>query len=175
MHEPAQKPPSKIYPVSRALCVGEIHSRMKGLEQIRKEFYDFVNDRDIYNKFVRHLNCSGQGRLLYKQELRWNEFRTKHLDRDYTYEELQEIFRVCEIHNVALVKDTVKVQQGHLDYSRDFEEASVNLFPYARTSPIFVWDPKGRKYLDVWFCERCREAKKNYNEKMLKQIEQRNT
>ena len=148
---------------------------MEDFKKIRRDFYNFVGDTNIYNKFVRHLNCSNQGRLLFKQEMRWNSFQDKILGREYGFDEIQEIFRVCEVHNIDLVKDTVKLKQGHLDYSREYEQASANLFPYACSSPYFVWDTKGQKAIDVWFCQKCRDAKTIFNEEKLIQVNSRKT
>ena len=148
---------------------------MEEFKKIREGFYEFLDDEQIYNKFVRHLNCSNQGKLLFKQELHWNNFKDKYLNRDYGFSEIQEIFRVCEVHNVELVKGTVELRQGHLDYTRDYEQASAKLFPYACISPFFVWDTKGQSVVDVWYCPKCRVAKASFNEQELKQVNRENT
>lgn len=133
--------------------------------EFREKFKIYLDDVDRYRKFVRLLNRGKENRLLYWQEKVMNSFCEKYTIEFPSSEHLKVIFAICELHNEPLKHGTVKVFAGHIDYSREYDNACAEKFPNSYMSEINGPKELYGKYIDINFCSACREAEKQWKQK----------
>ena len=132
-------------------------------EILRSKFSEYLNDDTRYRKFVRHINKGYQKRLLFWQEKELETFSNENSIAVPNYEELEEAFRICEIHGAELQKGKVKVFNGNIDCTREYEEACIELFPNSWLGPINGPKEKYGKNLEIWYCPLCRSAEQKWS------------
>jgi hypothetical protein len=72
----------------------------------------------------------------------------------------------CQLHHGPLVPDKVKVVYGLVLFQQDYNDSCITYFPNAKTE-VFggcVSMPKSKKTEIVFFCPKCRKAKRNWQE-----------
>lgn len=131
--------------------------------KLREEFREFVGE-DQYRKFVAVLHSSGRSkrRLLAWQEVLWGKFTSQKDIGKLPFDEIEQIFRVCEIHNCELESETLLIQYGTRNYSASYIVARDKLFPHANTQALGPCWQEERTEKVVFFCSICREAYYNW-------------
>jgi hypothetical protein len=126
--------------------------------EYRAKFKEFLGDEDRYKKFVATVNRGREGRLLFWQERAVERFCSSNVIPVSSYEDLRELFAVCELHGNKLENGTVKVFKGHVDYSQEYNKACQELFPNSYMSDINGPQEMWGKYLEIRYCQACRDA-----------------
>jgi len=148
---------------------------------LRQALASFLGD-ERYWKFVKNLNCEG---MRYWMEVAWGRFVSLHPEWAISEPELRVALRVCWMHGVELVPETVKVVKWDAEVSRHFfttggyclptvaepgEEpryivyngpASGELSPCARSTALIRWTegcPFPPRTMVVWYCSECRRV-----------------
>lgn len=113
-----------------------------------------------YRKFLRTLNGEGRwrGRFLFWQEELLEGFATGCGVGDVTFERIESLLRICELHEVDLMPDaealSVRCHGAVTDYSR----TKARLFPNIDSGPLVM----GRRFDNFrtgrWYCPACRAA-----------------
>ena len=135
--------------------------------EIRTKFKSYLGDEELFRKFVAHVNKTRKNRLLYKQELRWNDFRDKYLEREYSFDEIREIFRVCELHGIELIRGSCNAFRGEIDYSSEYESELLNSFPNTKPQQVMVPPAFEGEKIDIWYCTECIKVNKEYSENRI--------
>ncbi|MBU6952488.1 hypothetical protein [Hahella sp. HN01] len=104
--------------------------------EFRENFREFLKNDERYKKFVAIINRGRDSRLLFWQERAIEQFCEKHALEIPSFEVLQEIFSVCELHGNTLEHGKAKVFCGHIDYSPDYIKACAKLFPNSYMSSV---------------------------------------
>ncbi|MDO6526760.1 hypothetical protein Q4519_13800 [Motilimonas sp. 1_MG-2023] len=127
-------------------------------EEFRKRFYDYLGDSVRYRKFVAQLNKSTKNRLAYWQQKNVVTFSNEHGLEVPEFFELRDIFNVCEVHGDELLEGLVKVFRGHVDYSREYEQATIAYFPNSYMNEINGPTELHGKSIAIKYCPACRVA-----------------
>lgn len=134
---------------------------------LRRAFSAFLGE-ERYRKFFRQ--GLKRGKLRFWQELEWKNFTEAHPEFSIDFEELVKVLRYCVLHEEELQPDTVGVFRGCRDFTREYELALVERFPYASNDE---WSTEGMPFeggrVDVWFCPACRSAKAAWLAKRTRQ------
>src|SRR5262249_12410400 len=81
---------------------------------LRRALATFLGE-ERFAKVVRQ--AVNRGRLLYWQEQEWDRFTATHPEFAVSVQELAIALRICELHGVELLPDTVEVFRGCRDYT----------------------------------------------------------
>lgn len=158
----------------------------------RQALASFLGDEQ-YWKFVKHLNTRkppdfGQlrywpGPMRYWQEVAWGRFVSAHPEWAISEHELRVALRICWVHWVDLLPETVEVVSLDHEVLRQYfvtggyyfptvadpggvphhilyyGPAGSELAPYARSTSVVQWTegcPFPPCIMDVWYCPECR-------------------
>lgn len=123
---------------------------------LRRALAEFLGD-ERFRQFVRE--GFRRGRLRFWQEQEWGRFVAAHPEFAVGANELAAALRICHLHGLELLPDTVEVFRGNRDYADWYIKARNELFPHAATEP---WSTEGAPFEGertvVWYCPACRNA-----------------
>ena len=140
--------------------------RIMKKEEYRKLFLEYLDDEVRYGKFVAQINSRQKNRLAYWQEKEIENFSEKHSLQVLSYDELLDIFSICEVHGDELQDGVVRVFNGHIDYSPAYGESASKLFPNSYLDEINGPRELYGKDAPVRFCPSCRKARNEWIDKM---------
>ncbi|WP_041598566.1 hypothetical protein [Hahella chejuensis] len=132
--------------------------------EFRESFRKFLKNDERYKKFIAIINRGREERLLFWQEHAVEQFCDKHALDIPSFDVLQEILCVCELHGNTLEDGKVKVFCGHVDYSPDYKQACAKLFPNSYISAVNGPEEMYGEYSDIRFCKACREAEQQWRD-----------
>ena len=102
-------------------------------------------------------------RLRYWQEQQWQRFAEAHPEFAVSMAELEIILRICELHRLELQQDFEEVFHGNMDYTPEYTEACLRLFPHSETGPIPTEGlPFEGERVEVFYCPECRRAEAHW-------------
>jgi hypothetical protein len=132
---------------------------------LRRELADFLGKAD-FQTFVKQV--FRRERLVFWQEKKWGQFVAEHPEYAISFSALKVALRVCHLHGDELQPTWLNVTRDEFDYSDEYSDALVNLFPFESTGPIMIGEQQipGGKIAD-WYCPSCRIAKKDWEEKKI--------
>jgi len=124
-------------------------------KSIRLDLKSFVDDEDRYRRFVRQIRTDKKGRLKFWQEQLVNDFSNSEFGYELSYSELRDTFNICEIHDIEMMTQAVKVSIRHVDVFHEDSEKAPNLHPnYLPDLINGTQDMQGKKF-DIEFCPEC--------------------
>lgn len=130
--------------------------------EYREKFRSFLADDARYCKFVEVINRGRDARLFFWQERAIEKFCAEYSLLIPSYEELREIFDICELHGNTLEHGMVSVFHGHVDYSREYTKACQELFPNSYLSEVNGPKEMYGKNIEIRFCQACRDAENRW-------------
>lgn len=130
--------------------------------EFRRQFAAFLDDESCYKKFVSTINRGRTNRLLYWQESCLEKFCSANQIEPPCFNEISEIFRVCEIHGETLRKGTQGIFDGEIDYCPTFTKAAELLFPYTNSRLLNGKIEQYGQKVESWYCDVCVEAEKKW-------------
>ena len=123
---------------------------------LRQALAAFLGEEQ-FRKFVRQGYRSG--RLRYWQEQEWVRFTAAHPEFVVGTDELAVALRVCELHGLELLPETVELFRGNIDYAESYLDArkrhsrrGVRAGVHGGHAPF-----EGDR-AEVWYCPACRQA-----------------
>jgi hypothetical protein len=76
--------------------------------------------------------------------------------------------RICELHGLELLHDTVEVVHACADYADWYIPTRNQLFPHAASGPVYTEGaPFEEDRIGVWYCPACRQAEAAWQAKRL--------
>jgi hypothetical protein len=111
---------------------------------LRVQFRDFCG-QDEYVKWLRVLNSFGRekGRLRSWQESLWEEFLLEYPSNVLNFAEIQEAFRICDVHDRELTASSAEIRERFQEFAfalASDQGVKLERFPY----------PSGE-----WYCPTC--------------------
>jgi hypothetical protein len=124
--------------------------------EFRTRFKDYAGTA-VFSRFIKALNRPDRTyvRLRFWQEDLWQAFVTENPDCYLSYDELTEVLRICELHEVDLVPHEVPAFRGCIDYVPEYLEEKAASFPHAPMKVVMVPPDYKPPSVATWICPTC--------------------
>jgi hypothetical protein len=127
--------------------------------EFRAAFASFAGP-DRYRQFLRALNREGRwrGRLLYWQEELLARFAEAVPSAEVTFERVESLLRVCELHGAELAPDRAALSRRCRAAVTDHTRAAAERFPSTDCGPLVMGRQLDNFRRGLWYCPACRAA-----------------
>ncbi|MBA4189495.1 MAG: hypothetical protein C0467_16020 [Planctomycetaceae bacterium] len=133
------------------------------LVEFRHAFARFVGP-DKYRKFLRALNGEGRwrARLLYWQEEMLSRFAASTGNEMVTFEQVESLLRVCEMHHLELERDPEALSSRCRGAVTDYTRAQAEHFPNTDCGPLEMGRRRENYRSGRWYCPTCRASESEW-------------
>jgi hypothetical protein len=113
-----------------------------------------------FRKLVRDFNREGRwlGRLRFWQEDLLDQFAASFNVVDVTFERVESLLRMCELHQLELVPDLEGLSQRCRGAVNEYTIAAAEHFPNTDCGPLEFGNRFENFRTGLWYCPACREA-----------------
>jgi hypothetical protein len=125
--------------------------------EFRHSFATFAGP-DRYCQFLRALNREGRwrGRLLFWQEQLLEQFASSAAAGELSFERVEPLLRVCELHGAELAPDPQAVSQRCRGAVTEYTRAQAERSPNTDCGPL-VTSRRFENFREgLWYCPACR-------------------
>jgi hypothetical protein len=129
----------------------------------RKALASFAGP-ERYRKFVRALNKGGRwrGRFQHWQERLLARFLASFPYAEVTFEQVEPMVRVCELHGADLAQDPDGLSSRCHGAITDYVLAATERFPNCDCGPVIMGNRFDNFRRGMWYCPVCRLAESDY-------------
>jgi len=115
---------------------------------------------DQYLRILRFLNGEGRwrGRFLHWQEQLLLPFATHPIIGPASFEQIEALLRVCELHEEELERDLEAVSSRCHGVVNEYTRIKGERFPKTDCGPLVMGNRFGNFRRGLWYCPKCRAA-----------------